>query len=236
LRCSTKLRGSPMKAEERKLARELRKQGWSLRAITKHVKCSKSAVSNWIRDIPLTDEQIAKLKSNQDKGRAAAAKHPNGPRLKWERIRNEVRTAASCSSSPKYSIESLKFIGAALYWGEGYNAGRNSVIFSNSDPEMIKLMMLFFRKVCKVPEDRFRGGVYIHPHLDIKKATKHWSGVSSIPLSQFHKPFLAVSKASKGKRDNLPLGTFRIVVSDVYTCSRIKGWIDCLKNWAGMGA
>lgn len=225
-----------MKAEERKLARELRKQGWSLRAITKRVKCSKSAVSRWIEDIPLTAEQIAKLKSNQDRGRAAAANHPNGQRLKWERIRNSIKAASKNEIPSEYSMESLKLIGAALYWGEGYNAGRNSIIFANSDPGMIKFMMLFFRKVCNVPETKLRGSVNIHPHLDIEKAIKFWSEISEIPLTQFHKPLLAVSKASKGKRDNLPLGTFRIVISDVYTCSKVKGWIDGIKSWAETGA
>ncbi len=224
-----------MKAKERRIARRLRKLGWSLRAIAKHVKCSKSAVSRWIEDIPLTKDQIARLKSNQDKGRAAAANHPNGQRLKWERIRNSIKAASKNEIPSGYSLESLKLVGTALYWGEGFNAGRNCVIFANSDPGMIGFMMLFFRRVCNVPENKFRGSVNIHPHLDIRKAEEHWSEISGIPLTQFHKPLLAVSKASKGKRDNLPLGTFRIVISDVYICSRIKGWIDGLKSWAEDG-
>ena len=65
-----------MKAKERKFARKLRSLGWPLRAISKHVRCSKSAVSGWIADIKLTKEQIEKLRSNQDKARAKAATHP----------------------------------------------------------------------------------------------------------------------------------------------------------------
>lgn len=225
-----------MKAEERKLARELRKQGWSLRAISKQTGCSKASISNWIRDIPLTDEQIARLKSNQDKGRAAAAKHPNGPKMKWEKIRSTIITAAKEEVPLEYSLESLKYVGAALYWGEGYKVGNSSVVFSNSDPGMIRFMMLFFREVCKVPEDKFRGGINIHPHLDANEAVKYWSGISGIPLDLFHKPTLAVSRASKGKKDSLPLGTFRIVVSDVYIRSKIKGWIEGLKKWAEIRA
>lgn len=129
----------------------------------------------------------------------------------------------------------LNAVGAALYWAEGYNASRHSIIFANTDPRMIKLMMLFFKKVCKVPEAKFRGKVCIHPHLNIKAAERYWSNISKISLKQFNKPLLQVSKASQGKRDTLPMGTFSILIGDVYTCSRIKGWIDGLSDWVPAG-
>jgi hypothetical protein len=129
----------------------------------------------------------------------------------------------------------LKIVGTALYWAEGYNASRNSIIFANTDPRMIKLMMLFFRKICKVPESKFRGKVFIHPHLNVKAAQSYWSKISGIPLRQFNKPLLAISRSSQHKRDTLPLGTFSILIGDVYTCSRIKGWINGLSSWALSG-
>ncbi|MFA5336321.1 MAG: hypothetical protein WC324_05320 [Candidatus Omnitrophota bacterium] len=221
-----------MKARERKLARELRKQGWSLREITRRVKCSKSAVSNWIRDIPLNDEQIANLKSNQDKGRANAANHPNSPKQVWAKIRKNISDSAGKETASKYTPDALKTAGIALYWGEGGKAGHNIVNFSNSDPGMVRLMMKFFKDICNVDGSKFRGAVHIHPHLDINKSERYWSKVSGIPLKQFHKTNIAVSKASKGKRDTLPLGTFKIVICDTRLQSRIKGWIEGIKKWS----
>jgi len=224
-----------MRVEEKKRARLLRSKGWSLRAIADEIKCSKSLVSKWISDIQLTNEQIKKLKDNQDRGRAKAAQHPNSSRAKWEKIRSDIKNASRQDISKKCSNEVLRIVGAALYWAEGYNASRNEIIFANTDPRMIKLMMLFFRKVCKVPEAKFRGKVCIHPHLNIKDAEKYWSNISNIPLKQFNKPLLAVSRASQGKRDTLPMGTFSILMGDVYTCSKIKGWIEGLSDWAKAG-
>ena len=224
-----------MKEKERRLARALRCKGWSLRSIVSRVKCSKGAVSVWIRDIRLTNEQIARLKSNQDRGRARAAQHPNSSRSKWERIRNSIKETAEKDIPKKYSDNLLRIVGASLYWAEGYNASRNEVNFANTDPRMIKLMMLFLKNVCKVPTDKFRGKVFIHPHLSVKKAERYWSGVSGISLRQFNKPLLAVSRASQQKRDTLPMGTFSIIIGDVYTCSKIKGWIEGLSNWAKAG-
>lgn len=221
-----------MKVKEKKLARKLRFEGWSLRAIASEVKCSKGTISRWISDIKLTNAQIEQLKSNQDIGRAKAAMHPNSSRQKWEKVRNSIK-ASSRSEIPKNcSNDLLKIVGAALYWAEGYNASKNSVVFANTDPSMVRLMMLFLRKVCKISESKFRGKVFIHPHLDVKRAEKHWSDISGIPLSQFNKPLLAVSRASKGRRDTQPLGTFSILIGDVYSCSKIKGWIEGLGDWA----
>lgn len=221
-----------MKAIERRMARVLRHKGFSVREINRRLGCSKSSISKWVQDIPLSEDQIAQLKSNQDKGRAKAAQHPNGSKRKWEIIRGRCIDEARKDIPEKGSIDLLRYIGAALYWAEGYNASRNTVVFANTDPRMIKIMMPFFRKVCKVPEYKFRGKISIHPHLDAKKAEKYWSCISKIPLRQFNKPLLAVSRASKGKRDTLPNGTFRIIVNDVYVCSKIKGWIEGLSKWA----
>ena len=94
-------------------------------------------------------------------------------------------------------------------------------------------MMRFFRDVCHVQEQQVRGVVNIHPHLDADRAKEFWSRVSGIPLSQFHKTQIAVSRASQGKKDTLPLGTFRIVIADVRLKSRIDGWIEGLTFWIG---
>lgn len=109
---------------------------------------------------------------------------------------------------------------------------RNLFVFANCDPAMIKLMMLFLTEVCNISRRKIRGRVNIHPHLNIKLATKYWSSISKISIKYFHKPLLAVSRASQQKRKTFPYGTFRIVISDVFLCSRIKGWIEGLKNWA----
>ena len=221
-----------MKAKERKLARALRRDGWSVGSIAKRLSCAKSSVSQWVRDIPLTPAQVHHLETNQARGRAKAANHPNSPRFVWERIRREAIVAAKREIVYPYTLETLKAVGSALYWAEGYKRGNSAVNFSNSDPTMVALMMQFFRKVCRVPESKFRGALHLHPHLDEKQARKFWARISTIPLSQFHKTQFGISRASQGKRDTLPLGTFRIVITDVHLKSRINGWIEGVKEWS----
>lgn len=225
-----------MRAIERKKARELRTLGRSIREIAERLGCAKSSVSEWVSDIALTPEQIERLELKQDKARAKAANHPNSPKQKWAKIRNDIVNSATKEIPSRYSLSVLKLIGTVLYWAEGYKASVNMINFSNSDPRMVSLMMLFFRKVCKVPSQKFRGVVHIHPHLDKEKAKKFWSGISGIPIKQFHKTQFGISKASKHKRDTLPLGTFRIVVCDTRLLCKIKGWIKGIERWADVRA
>ena len=225
-----------MKAKQRKRARELRENGFSLREIVVKTGFAKGSVSNWIRDITLTDKQIARFKSNQDRGRAKAANHPNSPKQVWGNIRKQIMESSEREIPEAYSDLLLKVIGSSLYWAEGYKAAVNMVSFSNSDPKMIALMMKFFRDICRVPNGKFRGVIHIHPHLDRAKAEKFWVAVSGIPISQFHKTQFGVSRASKQKRDTLPLGTFSIIICDTRLQSRIKGWIVGVAKWVSSRA
>lgn len=220
-----------MRAIERKKARELRAQGLSLREIAERIECAKSSISDWVRDIPLTSEQIERLELKQDRARAKAVNHPNSPKQVWAKIRNDIIEDTTREIPPKSSIFMLKLIGSALYWAEGYKATVNMVTFTNSDPYMIVLLMKFFREVCEVPEHKFRGSLHIHPHLNKEKARKFWSKITYIPLRQFHKTHFGISRASKNKKDTLPLGTFGIVICDTRLRAKIDGWIKGIKKW-----
>ena len=50
-----------MKIKEKKLARKLRKLGYSINEICKKAESTKSSVSLWVRDIELTSRQQQKL-------------------------------------------------------------------------------------------------------------------------------------------------------------------------------
>ena len=225
-----------MRAKERKEARRLRECGLSIREIAEKIGCAKSSVSEWVSDIALSPEQIERLDQKQDRARAKAANHPNSPKAVWAKIRNDISKAASQEIADNCSIDVLKVVGSALYWAEGYKQSVNMVSFSNSDPGMIALAMKFFRQVCGVSETKFRGVVHIHPHLDKDRAERFWSNTSGIPLSQFHKTQFGISKASKNKRDTLPLGTFGIIVCDARLKSRIDGWIKGIDTWGKLRA
>lgn len=210
-----------MKKIERDKAIQLRLKGFSLNEIRNELKVSKSSVSLWVRNVELTDVQKERLRK---KGfyREVVEKRRTS-RLANEKIKRDFVINAAQRSINKISKKQLWLIGIMLYWAEGGKT-QTMVRFSNSDPEMIKIMMVFFRKVCGVPETKFRGHIHIHPHLDYKEAEKYWSFTSGISHNQLYKTYRIPSRSSQNKKDSLPHGTFDIYVMSTELFYKITGW------------
>ena len=97
---------------------------------------------------------------------------------------------------------------------------------------MIKIMMNFFRKICLIPEEKFRLRLQIHPNISENKTKQYWSELTKIPLKQFTKTQTKITKSSKSKRDSnsLPYGTLHVLIFDKSLVDKIKGWIAGLSK------
>ena len=213
-----------MKVEEKRRAIILRKNGESIKQIARVLGVSKGSVSLWVRNIQLSDDIKRNLFLRGWTNEAVEKRRLS--RLSNERKKKQDLIDHAGKDINHVSTYELKIIGATLYWAEGRKRGKNNVVgFSNSDPTIIQIMMKFFKEVCNVPKEKFRGHIHIHSHLNIKEAEKYWSAISLIPLKQFYKTYSKPSISSKGKMDSLPYGTFDIYVCDVKIFLKIMGWI-----------
>lgn len=215
-----------MKNKEKRIARALRKKGWSINEIRKELRVAKSSVSIWVRDIKLTKSQKEQLSERGIK--KDVIERRRATRLSRENKRRQKITERAKKQIRNISGKELFLIGVSLYWAEGGKTQRGLVRLSNCDSYLIQVMMQFFRKICKVPNSKFRGHIHLHPHLDDKRAERYWSKVSGIPSSQFFKTSQQHNKASKGKKDSLPYGTFSIYVCNTELFLKIKGWTEGL--------
>jgi len=217
-----------MKTVEKQRARVLRRQGWSINQIYRKLGVGKGSVSVWVRDIELTPEQLQELSERGH--RKDVIEKRRKTRMDREEARRQIIVRQAKSEIDNISETQLFLIGVALYWGEGSKTKRGVVELANSDPELIRVAMKFFRMTCHVPQKKFRGRVLLHPHLDIGIAEQYWSAVSGIPRRQFFKTSLQQSRASKSKRDTLPHGTFSIYICDTELHLKIKGWTEGLQD------
>ena len=217
-----------MKLLEKQKARELRKQGKSINEIVKEAGLSKASVSDWVRDINLTHEQRKRI---SEKGRSfESVERRRKSRLENERAkRKEVFDNAKLDYG-HVGLKELKLIGIILYLGEGGKTSRGMVRLANSDPDVIKIMMRFFREICNVPENKFNGHIHTFAHANINKTEKYWSKITRIPKKQFYKTYIKPSSASLQKRNTLPFGTFDIYVCDTKLFLTIIGWIEKIKE------
>ncbi len=216
-----------MKITEKEKARKLRKQGKSINQIVAEAGLSKASVSEWVRDIVLTKSQKEKISK---RGRSIESIEKRRiSRLKNEQNKRQIIINKAKKDIIKISLKELKLIGIMLYWGEGGKTGR-VVRLANSDPEIIKIMMRFFREICNVPENKFNGHIHTFAHANINKTEKYWSKITRIPKKQFYKTYIKPSSASLQKRNTLPFGTFDIYVCDTKLFLTIIGWIEKIKE------
>ena len=215
--------------KDKKQAIKLRQSGYSYNEISKKLKIPKSTLSGWFSRVnnlrTITKRNIEKAKKRWAANIIAYNKHRAKLAHKaWRETQNEA-----IQEIKKLSKQDLKLVGSALYWAEGYKRGKWNVIFCNSDPSMIRLMMKFFQKICKIPISKIKVQIQLYPNISVKSATNYWSGVTKLSFKQFLKPICQISRSSKLKRKNtLPFGTLRIKINDVKLVNKIKGWISGL--------
>ena len=206
---------------------KLRLEGWSYNQLTEKSGVPKSTLSYWFKDLRKSNDITAKNISSAKTVWAKNITAYNKKRSKDAAIKRGETQALAKKEINKISPKELLLIGTALYWAEGFKRTSWYVIFSNSDPAMIALMMQFFRNICQIPDQKILGQVQLHKNISEESATNYWSVISKIPKDQFLKSISQQSTASKSKRkNNLPYGVFRIRVNNVNQINKIKGWIQ----------
>jgi len=205
----------------------LRKKGLSYGQISGLTNIPKSTLSDWLSDLPLS--KIAK-KKNMAKTRLIWAKNIiafNRKRsIEYKRkTAEEIKQYAN--KIGKISKDELFYLGLGLFMAEGGRREKWMIRFVNSDPEIIKIIMSFFRKVCKVKNNDFRLRIHLHNNISNNKATKYWSEITGVTINQFWQPQIIQSKASKQKRpyNCLPYGTLHITIMSAKLVRKIRGWI-----------
>ena len=217
-----------MKQIEKQKALTLRRNGESIGVIAKKIGVSKSSVSFWVRAVKLSKIQRNKLNKRGFSVDAIEKRRIN--RIANQYQKRKIVIDGAKNDIKHISLEDLRLLGSMLYLGEGGKVLKNSFRMSNSDPDIIRIMMRFFREICYVPENKFRGHIHIHSHLSVENAELYWSRISGFPRTQFFKTYSKPSKASFQKKDNLPYGTFDVYVCDVKLFLRIMGWIEKIKE------
>jgi hypothetical protein len=198
----------------------------SVKEIARLVGVAPSSVSLWVRDIPLTSDQLESLRqrnpayNNQLRGASRNAERGRARRLAAQREGRERMRLG----------EPLYVAGVMLYWAEGDKSSRNAARITNSDPEVLRLFMRFLRECFEVDDERMSVTCNLFAdHLARQRAIEQfWLDTLDMPRERLCKSFVNVySKYSQKKRTNkLPYGTTRVVVHSTQVVQNIFGAIQ----------
>lgn len=214
------------KLEFKLQAQSLRKQGKSYSEIMNALSLSKSTVSDWCKDVPLSSKIRARLYANKTtgalRGSAIAAQRKIAARL---------QITKSLYLDGAHEVGKLdkrdRFIaGIAYYSAEGTKTDKGCA-FSNSDPAIITFMVKWFREFGNVPLTKFHAAIWIHHNQSVQRALTYWSTLTGIPKANFYKSYVVRNK-DKSKKIRKQLhqhGVVSLYVSNVKLQRKIMGWI-----------
>lgn len=208
-----------MRFKEKIAAINLRKKGRSYSEISEKLGVPKSTLSDWLKNIELTPQQKKRLMTKRQLAAYKGAKINQ----RYADKRRKIIIEKAKKEADELINNPLFIAGLMLYWAEGNKRGREVVRVTNSDPEIIRLMMRWFREICHVPEYKFGVSLYLHELHVRQDVRKFWSKITGIPLSQFGKDTIKPTIHSQ-RTNKLYEGVCRITICSADLFRRIMGW------------
>jgi hypothetical protein len=214
-----------LRTEEREHARLLRHEGRSMKEIAQLVGASLSSVSYWVRDVPLTEDQRAALRWRNpavNGHRAGGAAIRRRAQLLRQSYQAEGRALARRRNAAHAA-------GCMLFWAEG-SRRRNTVVFTNSDPAMMRYFVAFLQSSFGLKDEAFTVNCNLFADHAPRQSEieQFWLDTVGLPASCLRASTVNVySKHSKKKRTNkLPYGTARVCVHSTRVVQSLYGSIQ----------
>ena len=177
-----------MKSDLRERAIELRKKKrLSYGAIAKKLKVAKSTLSYWLSDLPLSHEEILKLRrSAWRRGEASRESYRNTMRHKRD-LADEAIYKAQREKVLPLSERDLYFSGLMLYVGEGDKRNRHRIALANSDPFVVSFFTKWLQKFLSISKKDIKFGLHLYANMNIAKERKFWQDTLGFERNSFYK-------------------------------------------------
>ncbi len=188
---------------------KLRKHGYSYNEIHERLNIPKGTCYSWLKNIKLNDKAIVRIQRIQQLGRKRGQQVNHNRAL----VRDADIDREVFESLRRLKLDKTlkKLFCSMLYWGEG-SKGQNRVVFTNSDPIMVKTFLSLFRESYPLSENRFQASLHLHSYHNREVQKKFWSKISAISL---HKISIYDKKNSgTNRREGYP-GCISVRYNDV---------------------
>lgn len=210
-----------------KQAELLRRKGKSYVSISAEIGVPKSTISNWFAK----ESWSKKIKSDLNDLRLKEAKK-NLSMANFARSENQLKRREQYLREAQLEFEKLLknplfLIGLGIYWGEGDKTDNGRVAVINTDPELLRIVVGFYRQCLGVLNSSLRIGLFIYEDINEEEITVFWSDILRIPRQQFIKTQVLKSRSRLTKQKS-KYGICSLYFSSTEFSVKIHEWIRLL--------
>ena len=163
------------------------KENLSYSEIKKRLKVSKSTLSYWLRDYPLSAEKILELRQlGWSKGEASREKYRETMRQKKE-DENKKEYLIQKKKMAKLSTEAYFVAGLMLYLAEGAKKKEGTIVLANTDIRIIKFFIKWMNTFLDIPLSSIRIQLHLYEGMDLNKEKEFWRKTLKLKESQIYK-------------------------------------------------
>ncbi len=211
--------------EKKAEAIRMRLQGASYSQIKAEVGVSKSTLSLWLRDHPLSDERIRELRADSP---IRIERFRNTMHAKREGRLANVRKTVS-EDLGVLSEREVLIAGLFLYWGEGGKTKPCTTTISNTDPAVL-LFFLRWMEILGVPKSRLRIHIHLYTDMNSEAELRYWSDLLGLPLSAFRKPYVKRSnRTDLTYKQKFSHGTCNVIYDNRDTAEYVSEALEVIR-------
>lgn len=206
-----------MKSQLREQAIKLRvENNLSYGTIRKRLGVSKSTLSYWLKEFPLSEKRILELRRRGwKKGEANRERFRFTMRKKQELKEREIYNKYK-KKFAKLSKNVFFVAGLMLYLGEGGKKDYGRISLANTDPKIIKFFIKWLGNFFNIGKEKVKIQLHLYENMGIEKEQRFWRNILELPKNQFYKPEVRkLQKSSFSYRESFRHGTCSIFVASV---------------------
>lgn len=212
--------------KEKSQAIKLRKRGYSYTQIKEKLGVSKSTLSGWLANYPLSDKRIRELRDNNPRRiekyiATMRAKKNKKLDASFEKVGLDIG---------EIKERELFIAGFFLYWAEGGKTNQGALVFSNTDPSMVKTYLKWL-SLLKISKEKIKIKLHLYKDMNEKKEIFYWSSILSVQESQFRKTWVKDSRMSDlNYKNNFGHGTCNVIINDTVLTTYVLMGIKFIAN------
>ena len=216
---------------DRQKAIKLRLQGRSYSQIKEVLKVSKSTLSYWLKNYPLSEKRIRELRDNNPR---------RIERYRATRIRKKQERLEKIYQEEKKKIlplikRDIFIAGLFLYWGEGGKTKESQLCVSNTNPAIIKFFIKWL-EIINIPKEKLKIRLQLYKDMKERKEIEFWSKELAIPKIQFRKSYIKSSNMSSiTYKIRFNHGTCNVMLDDTRITEKIFADLKIIEDKLSRG-